>query len=234
MFYLYRKQNNCRMKEYYVKVLETSYINHDVKRFIVEKPEGYTFVPGQGTEVSINLPGWEDKLRPFTLTSLNAWPYLEFTIKIYKDHHGVTEQLGKTNAGAELILHEVFGTIIYKEPGVFIAAGAGITPFIAIFRDLFNRKILGGNKLILSNKTAEDIIYGQELNYMLGKNFINVFTRQGVIGFMDRRIDRRYLVETIRDFSSNFYVCGPDLFVKEINKDLLSLGVTPDTLIFEQ
>jgi len=69
---------------------------------------------------------------------------------------------------------------------------------------------------------------------MLGKNFINVFTRQGVIGFMDRRIDRNYLVKTIRDFSSDFYVCGPDRFVKDITSDLLSLGAAADTLIFEQ
>lgn len=220
--------------KYLVKVLESTYINHDVKRFIIEKPKGYSFIPGQFTEVSINLPGWENKMRPFTFTSLNDWPYLEFTIKIYKDHHGVTEQLGKTNSGSELFIHDVYGSIIYKSRGVFIAAGAGITPFIAIFRDLFNRNLLQGNKLILSNKSSEDIIYGQELNYMLGKNFINVFTRQGVIGFRDKRIDRRYLIETIHDFSGNFYVCGPDLFVQQITRDLLSLGATMDTLIFEQ
>jgi ferredoxin-NADP reductase len=69
---------------------------------------------------------------------------------------------------------------------------------------------------------------------MLGYNFINIFTRQGVIGFIDRRIDRRYLVETIRDFSGNFYVCGSDIFVKEINGHLLSLGATSETLVFEQ
>jgi len=51
---------------------------------------------------------------------------------------------------------------------------------------------------------------------------------------MDRRIDRNYLVKTIRDFSSDFYVCGPDRFVKDITSDLLSLGAAADTLIFEQ
>ncbi len=104
------------MNEYPVKILECSYINHDVKRFIVEKPEGYTFIPGQATVVSIDLPEWKNELRPFTFTSLNEWPYLEFTIKIYNDHHGVTEQLGKTNAGATLLMHNIFGTIQYRGP----------------------------------------------------------------------------------------------------------------------
>ena len=216
------------MSSYIVKILESSFLTHDVKRFIVEKPEGYHFIPGQGTDISINLPGWENKLRPFTFISLNESPYLEFAIKIYDERNGVTGQLGKTNTGAELILHEPFGSIRYKGPGIFIAAGTGVTPFIAIFRDLANRKMLEGNTLILSNKTSEDIIYPQELVQMLGPGFINVFTREGVIGFLDRRIDRKFLVETIRDFSGNFYVCGPDTFVKEMSGYLLSLGASAE------
>ncbi|MEO5649211.1 MAG: flavodoxin reductase [Ginsengibacter sp.] len=222
------------MNEYPVKILEANYINYNVKRFIVEKPGGYSFVPGQATEISIDLPEWKDKFRPFTFISLNKWPYLEFTIKIYNDHNGVTNQLGKTNAGATLLLHDVFGTIQYKGPGIFIAAGAGVTPFIAIFRDLYNKKMLEGNSLILSNKTSRDIINAEEFFQMLGPRFINVFTREGVIGFNERRINRDYLVETISDFGNNFYVCGPALFVKEISGYLLSLGASSDTLIVEE
>jgi ferredoxin-NADP reductase len=222
------------MNEYPVKILECSYINHDVKRFIVEKPQGYAFIPGQATVVSIDLPEWKNELRPFTFTSLNEWPYLEFTIKIYNDRQGVTDQLGKTNAGATLLLHDIFGTIHYKGAGVFIAAGAGVTPFIAILRDLFNRKAIAGNKLILSNKTSADIIYGKEIYQMLGPDFINVFTREGVIGFRERRIDRNYLIEMVHDFSSNFYVCGPDEFVNDISRYLLSLGAIAGSIVFEQ
>ncbi len=222
------------MSAYPVKILECSYINHNVKRFIVQKPEGYHFLPGQGTEVSINHPDWKDKLRPFTFTSLNEWNYLEFTIKIYDEHNGVTKQLGKTNAGEELILHDVFGTITYKGPGVFLAAGSGITPFMAIFRDLHNRNLLGGNTLILSNKYSEDVIYAGELEQLLGPNLIHVLTREGVIGFVEKRIDRPFLVETIRDFSQHFYVCGPEQFVKDMSAHLLSLGASAESLVVEK
>jgi ferredoxin-NADP reductase len=223
------------MAENVVKILESGFINHDVKRFVVEKPEGFSFIPGQATDVSINLPEWKDQLRPFSFTSLNESPYLEFIIKIYDDHNGVTHQLGKTNSGAELILHDVFGTIQYKEPGVFIAGGAGITPFIAIFRALHKlKKLIPGNELIFSNKTEADIILGEELTEMLGSAYINVFTRQGVIGFRERRIDRNYLIDNIHDFSRHFYICGPEIFVKQIVELLVDLGASADTLIFEQ
>lgn len=216
-----------------VKILETSYLTHDVKRFIVQKPEGLTFIPGQAVYLSINSSGWEDQKRPFTFTSLNDWPYLEFIIKIYEDRQGVTAQLGRTNAEAELILHNVFGTITYKGPGIFIAGGAGITPFISILRDLYNKNDLHGDKLILSNKTSADIILPQEFSYMLGRNFINIFTRQGVIGFAERRISRNMLIDLIHDFGQHFYLCGPKLFVEEINSHLLSLGANGESIIFE-
>lgn len=217
-----------------VKVLETSFINHDVKRFMVEKPPGYTFIPGQGTELAINLPEWKDKFRPFTFTGLNKWDYLEFMIKIYPQYKGVTDMLGKTNEGGELILGDVFGAIQYQGPGIFISAGAGITPFMAIFRDLYDKKQLRGNRLINSNKTMDDLIMGEELQKLLKADFINVFTREQVIGFVGKRIDRNFLIENVVDFGQEFYLCGPETFVKDISALLLELGVKPSSLVIEK
>jgi ferredoxin-NADP reductase len=222
------------MEKYIVKVLESNFITHDVKRFVVEKPPGYTFIPGQGTEVSVHLPEWKDQFRPFTFTGLNKWDHLEFMIKIYPQYKSVTDMLGKTNAGHELIIGDVFGAIQYNHPGVFIAGGAGITPFMAIFRDLFDKNQLQGNKLLNSNKTIQDVMMGEELQNMLKENFVNIFTREQVIGFVSRRIDRNFLIENIADFGQDFYVCGPEMFVKDIQSLLLGLGVQPASLIIEK
>lgn len=214
-----------------LKILNTHYITHDVKRFELEKPLDFEYAPGQSARISINLPGWEDKIRPFTFTSLQYWDYLELIVKIYEDHNGVTAQLGKLNKGAELLLHDVFGTIQYKGPGVFIAGGTGITPFIAIFRALFHSNNLRDVALLYSNKSREDIILHEELTNMLGPAYRNVFTREGVIGFRERRIDRKFLTETIGDFNSRFYVCGPKTFTEEVCEALVSLGADPEYLI---
>ena len=66
---------------------------------------------------------------------------------------------------------------------------------------------------------------------MLGPAYVNVFTREGVIGFRERRIDRKFLIENIGDFNSRFYVCGPKEFTDEICESLLSLGADPEYLI---
>lgn len=98
-------------------------------------------------------------MRPFTFTCLPEDNYIEFTIKTYPARKSVTNQLLQLKAGDELILHDVFGDIAYKGAGVFIAGGAGVTPFIAIFRYLQSKNIVGNNKLIFANKTKADIIH---------------------------------------------------------------------------
>ncbi|ESU18646.1 ferredoxin reductase [Flavobacterium cauense R2A-7] len=219
--------------EHVVKVLKSRFITHDVKSFVVEKPKGYEFVPGQATEVSINHPDWKNEARPFTFTNLKEADYLEFMVKIYKERKGVTNELSRINAGDELILHDVFGTINYQGPGIFIAAGAGITPFISIFRELYKNNKLYGNRLIYVNKTSEDVIMGEELHRMLKNNFVNVYTRENVVGFYGKRIDRNFLIENIADFNQHFYVCGPADFVKSVTDNLIDLGATANSIVIE-
>src|SRR5690625_5744086 len=60
-----------------LKILSTNYLTHDVKRFVVEKPKDFYYSPGHSAHISINVPGWEEEIRPFTFTSLNDWPHLE-------------------------------------------------------------------------------------------------------------------------------------------------------------
>ncbi len=78
------------------------------------------------------------------------------------------------------------------------------------------------------------MILEDELKKMLKKNFISVITREHTIGFVGKRIDRNFLIENISDFSQQFYVCGPDDFVQQINKHLLSLGAQAEMMVFEQ
>jgi ferredoxin-NADP reductase len=221
-------------EEHIVKILETEYVTHNVKRFKVSKPDSYTYKPGQATDVVINLPEWKEERRPFTFTSLNEWDHLEFTIKIYDDHKGVTNKLGTLHAGDELILHDIWGAINYKGEGNFIAGGAGVTPFIAIFRQLQKDGKLGNNKLIFSNKTVQDIILKDEFEKMLGKNFMNTLTDEKTEKYDNRKVSESYLKEKIKDFSQYFYICGPDAMIESIKEQLLNLGAEKDKIVIEE
>jgi hypothetical protein len=220
--------------KYIVKIIHTHQVTHDVKCFRFEKPAGYEYLPGHATDVSINKPGMEEEIRPFTFTCLTREPYLEFTIKRYPERHGVTDKLHQLIIGDELIIGDSWGAIDYKEPGYFIAGGAGITPFIAILRTLFDEKKTSGNKLFFSNKTSEDIIYKEELLKILGENAVFVLTREKNDRYIHGRINEKFINEQISDFSRHFYVCGPDPMVAELVAGIQHAGASPDALVFEK
>lgn len=222
-------------KEHIVKIYEVGYATHDVKVFIVEKPEGYTYTPGQATEVSINNPEIEKEKRPFTFTSQPENPYLEFTIKMYEDHEdGMTKHLRDIKGGDELTIRDSWGAIHYEGPGTFIAGGAGITPFIAILRSLRKKNKLQGNKLLFSNRTTKDIINQYELEEMLKENCKFIITNENTDIYETGMIDEKYLRKNISNFDQHFYICGPKKMVEEIQKVLQKIGVNSDKIIVEE
>ena len=220
-----------------VKILKIQQVTHNVRQYRLEKPEGYSFEPGQATELSLDEEGFRDKKHPFTFTALPDADYLEFTIKSYFNTggDGMTERLFAYEPGQHLILRNAWGTITYKGPGTFIAGGAGATPFIAILRKLDADKALAGNRLVTSNRTAGDIILRNEFEGMSGLEHLWTVTDDAEAeGVLHERIDEAFLKRHIPDFTGRFYLCGPDEMVKELRTTLESLGAKTDALTWEK
>lgn len=216
-----------------VKVKKVEHLTHDVLRVVAEKPAGIIYKPGQAVDVSINKDGWSEEVRPFTFVSLNGDNQIEFNIKTYPDHHGVTEQLLSLKTGDELLIGEVFGDITYKGDGIFIAGGAGITPFIAILKMLEKDGKLGKNKLIFANKTREDIILKEEFDRMLGKNFINILSAEEIEGYEHGYVNPELIKKYSEENLKYFYLCGPDPMMDAVVKQLEGLGVKPEFIVRE-
>jgi cytochrome-b5 reductase len=212
----------------------SGFVTYDTKRFVFTKPEGLTFEPGQGIELTLDRPEWHGKGHPFTPTSLREDGVLELTIKRYPERHGFTETLHRLPPGERVTLSDAFGTIQYKGPGVFIAAGAGITPFLAILRRLAADQALAGHRLLVSNKTAKDLICGLELRHYLGDDCVLTFTRERDPGYRRDHIDAAFLKGQIEELDQYFYICGPDPFVESVNDSLTKLGVSAERLVYER
>jgi ferredoxin-NADP reductase len=221
------------MESHIVKIKSIDKVTHDVVRIVIEKPAGYTFTSGQATEIAINKKGWQEEKRPFTFTSLPGDDYLEFTIKTYPGRKGVTNELLNLKPGDELILHDVWGAISYKGEGVFIAGGAGVTPFLSIFRYLKSRNEINRNILIFANKTKADIIHEEEFKSILGDAFINILSDEEFAGYAHGRITEDFLKAHIANFDKPFYVCGPPTMMDAIQNQLKNLGVADNLLVVE-
>jgi hypothetical protein len=219
-----------------VRILDIADVTHNVRRYTLEKPPGYVFEPGQATDVSLDEDGWRDKKHPFTFTALTDAPTLEFTIKSYfgTGGDGVTERLYQYRPGQNLVIRDVWGTITYKGPGVFIAGGAGVTPFIAILRNLNRRNKLAGHTLIASNRTEADIILRDEFEGFAGLRTIWTVTDDPASELLHERVDAGFLKEHVEDFAGNFYLCGPDPMVKDLRGTLTGLGASVDHVTWEK
>jgi len=222
------------MTQQVVKIKSIKHVTHDVLQITTEKPRQLDFTPGQAVEISLNKEGWKNEKRPFTFTCLPDNPYLEFTIKTYTSHKGVTNELLNLKKNDEFILHDVFGAITYRGEGVFIAGGAGVTPFISIFRDLQSKNKTGDNKLIFANKTIGDIIIVDELKKLLGKNFINILSDEIVAGYAHGQITEGFLRAYINDATKNVYICGPPPMIDAVEKQLSKLGIGKNAIIKEE
>ena len=222
------------MEQHIVKIKSIDHITHDVLRIVTEKPQQYAFTPGQATEVSINKKGWQNEKRPFTFTSLPEDDYLEFTIKTYPSHKSMTNEILRLKKDNELILHDVFGAINYKGEGVFIAGGAGVTPFISIFRYLHSKNEIGECKLIFANKTHDDIILEQEFKKLLGNNFINILSEEKANGYANGLITMDFLQDNFGGINQYFYLCGPPPMIEFVEKQLQDLNVGEKHIIKEE
>lgn len=209
-------------------------VTHDVHHLVFDRPEGFDFTPGQAVDMRLDRDGWRDEARPFTMISFPGDDRLEFCIKSYPEHDGVTEQIGRMRPGDSVLVGDPWGAIEDKGPGVFIAGGAGITPFIPIIR----RRARDGDEisactLIFSNKREADIILREEWEATEGLSTIFLLTDESAEGLPQRRVDKAFLSDCLRATEQHFYICGPDQMVEDVTAALKALGVRDAMIVTE-
>lgn len=219
--------------EYKIQLLQKEQVTHNVLRLLTTKPKDFSFTPGQATELAIDKEGLRNEKRPFTFTSLPNEDELEFTIKTYPSHDGVTDELNNLDIGASFLMGDAWGAIQYQGEGTFIAGGAGITPFIAILKDLHSKNQLKGHQLIFANKTADDIIYHANLETWLGSNFKNILSEEKTKAHAYGRIDQDFLEKQTLNASKKVYLCGPPPMMEALQGDLYAMGLSKKQLVAE-
>jgi len=205
-------------------------------RLTFDKPDGFTFSPGQATDVAVLKDGWEDEKRPFTFTSFPDDHHLEFVIKSYPHHDGVTEQIGLMTAGDKVRIEDPWGAIADKGRGVFFAGGTGITPFIPILRDRARAGTIDGCTLVLAAKTEDELILKSEWDKIDGLETVYVLSDENKAPFDHGRICLEVANEFVAGVGEGdhmFYVCGPDGMVTNVVDNLTYMGVTEDRIVKE-
>jgi len=139
----------------------------------------------------------------------------------------------KLKANDQLLIHDVFGAIAYNGEGLFIAGGAGITPFIAIFRYLQSKNQVNGNRLLFANKTRADIILEPWFKNLLGSSFVNILSGEDAEGYHYGFISRELIKDNIVNKDQRFYVCGPPPMMDAVMKQLGDLKINKNAIMLE-
>ncbi|WP_417672279.1 flavodoxin reductase [Roseibium sp.] len=212
------------------KILVIEPVTHDVKRIRLSRPDGFDYQVGDATELALDIDDWRDEKRPFTMTSLPDDPFLEFTIKEYPDHDGVTTRLHDLKAGETILIDEPFKTFRNEGKGLFIAGGAGITPFLAILRAQREKHSLDGYTLIFANKRTEDIICRDNLASMPELKVVHVLSDDDEPGMRHGKVDADLIRSEVDDLDQRFYLCGPPPMMEAVQASLDKLGVKADAI----
>jgi ferredoxin-NADP reductase len=127
-------------------------------------------------------------------------------------------------------------------PLMLIAGGSGVVPLVSMLR---TRRIAGSRvptRLLYSARTAQDIIYRNELDRLVAQtddfSLVHTLTRGAPAGWLGhtRRVDREMLARHV--FSAvekpHIFICGPTSFVEAVADDLIALGYDEKTIKTER
>jgi ferredoxin-NADP reductase len=212
-------------------------------RLSADNPVLFHYQPGQFITLHLNIGGQEVK-RSYSIASSPSRPYsLEITVKKVPGglvSNWLHEQL---RVGDRITVIGPMGRFsCFNHPApklLLIAAGSGVVPIMSMVRWLTDVGSHADILLLLSFRSPDDIIYRRELE-LLSKRHSNLRIKTTLTAkdinkkeWPDAlgRLDKSLLKALAPDFRKReVFLCGPDSFMDEVGKTLISLKLHPDQL----
>jgi ferredoxin-NADP reductase len=231
-----------------VKLKDRKQVAEGTMAFYFDKPAGFEFRAGQAMDVTLLDPpetDGEGNIRTFSIVSAP-----------FEDHLAVATRMRDTafkrvlktvplgtevkveNPGGSLTLHKNA-----SKPGVFLAGGIGITPFMSILGEAAHEKLPHRLYLFYANHRPEDAPFLDALNGLQKANpnfrFVPTMTdmEKSKQEWTGERgvIDGAMLSRTIPDLQGPiYYIAGPPAMVAAMRKMLINATVDEDDIRTEE
>ncbi len=218
----------------------------DVRTFRLVHPSGgdlpvlpFVFEPGQFLTVSVNIAGKETKRSYSIASSPCRRTFCELTVK-HAPGGLVSGYLHERIQVGDLIsVSGPFGKFTFRgheAPSVvLIAGGVGVTPLMSAIRCLTDQAWTSDIFLIYACATMQDIIYHEELEYLVRRyeNFHLTITLSkesspawtGARGYVTRDL----LTKTVPNLTARrIHLCGPPPMMEAVKGILADLSVPAD------
>ncbi|KZN44565.1 iron-sulfur cluster-binding domain-containing protein [Pseudoalteromonas luteoviolacea] len=126
-----------------------------------------------------------------------------------------------------------------KKKLLWMAAGSGVTPFIAMLHELVDTQLSCDVVMLISVKQRQDLIGSNELEALIkhlpNVKLVTTFTSEADVSSEQFG---RWTAERIADICSDLdgrlaYLCGGAAFTTDMQQALISLGMAPENVMVE-
>jgi ferredoxin-NADP reductase len=218
-----------------------------VRSLVLDVPDWPGHQPGQHVDVRLTAEDGYQAERSYSIATPADGNRVTITVERIDDGEVSPYLVDELHVGDKLELRGPIGGYFVWQPSdggpLFLAAGgSGLVPLMAMVR----ARIGGGGhvpvRLLVSSRSADDVIYGGELGAIAkdqaGVEVIQTFTRAQPAGWTGyrRRVDREMLGDIAWPATDKprCYVCGPTGFVEAVATALVELGHQPQNIRTER
>jgi ferredoxin-NADP reductase len=234
-----------------------AWLSAEVREIVVETPRVKTIrldvpgwsrhLPGQHVDVRLTAEDGYQAQRSYSIASPPEEDGIALTVERLDDGEVSTFLTDELRAGDRLELRGPLGgyftwTVDRGGPLALVAGGSGIVPLMALVRHRAARGSHVPTHVLCSWRTADDVIYRDELARLAagadGLEVTHTLTRGAPADWRGptRRIDRKMLLERLPgpDARPLSYICGPTPMVESVGTLLVSIGHAPDRIRTER
>lgn len=211
----------------------------------VDLSSTFEYLAGQYISLELSIDGVPVR-RSYSICSSPSSNLLQVGIKELPSGVFSTYANQKLQIGDQILVSAPEGRFVYTNKTtpssiMAIAAGSGITPIMSILKSFLQEKEEGLFTLIYGNKTPEKTMFYKELRALEQAHPERltihwVFSQSNETEAHFGRIDQsilNYALNKNGAIPNRFYLCGPEILIRESEKLLKDKGVDEATILYE-
>ena len=232
----------------YKSFIVTDKVNESnlITSFYLEPADGKTVVAckaGQYICMMLDVPERGTVFRNYSLSSSPNSNYYRISVK--REENGLVSNYlhDMLSQKDKIKLSPPYGSLCIKEtdkPAVLISGGVGITPMISILQDAVKQQLTRQIYFIHGTRNRKTHAFKDDVVTLTAEhdNFNHhFFYSRNSVKSTDTE-PGRITMNSVKEIASHqkdaeFYLCGPAQMMKDLYRELINWGVTPNNIVYE-
>ncbi|MFA5135770.1 MAG: ferric reductase-like transmembrane domain-containing protein [Patescibacteria group bacterium] len=221
---------NILIKKYPYRIKSIKKISSDILQIVMEPvSQKLIYSPGMFVFMKLATQKFYEEQHPFSFVSSPDEKNIKFGIKIVGDF---TATLFSQKPGTLAYLEGPYGVFTQdrtKRNQIWIAGGIGITPFLAMMKQIKTKKRI---TLFYSVSQKNEAAFLDEIKKAQKTNLFSLVLWETKRKGRLKAVNIKRIVPGFKTY--DIFVCGPVSMIKDLKKQLLLLGVAKDSIKSEE